>query len=261
MKSEFLNIAIEASRMAGKLILDLFHRDLEIVFKSDQSIVTDADLKADSLIKSIINKNFPSHDILSEESGRENHSSDYLWVIDPLDGSSNFSVRNPFFAVSIGLLREDRPLLGVVYSPFQDELFYAESNNGAYLNEEIISVDEKATLESSFIAFCNGRDLKSRKQIIKIYRELKLRNNRFRQIGAAALELCYVAAGRFGAFIMPGLNSWDVFAGALIVIEANGITTDFKNNSFNLASSNIIASSPSIHPILLDFVKDTSKKE
>ncbi|MFX0123933.1 MAG: inositol monophosphatase family protein [Candidatus Hodarchaeota archaeon] len=261
MTTDFLNIAIEASRKAGKLILDLFHRDIKIMIKGDQSITTEADLKSDSLIKNIIKENFPTHDILSEESGKENHSSDYLWVIDPLDGSTNFSVRNPFFAVSIGLVRKNQPLLGVVYSPFQDELFKAELNRGAYLNNKFITVNEEATLKNSFLAFCNGRDLNSRKKMIKIYEKLKIENNKVRQVGAAALELCYVASGRFGAFIMPGLNSWDVFAGALIVKEANGITTDFKNNPFTLTSSDIIASTPSIHPILLNFVKNTSKKD
>lgn len=257
MTCNFLDIAIEASQKAGKLILELFSRDIVVTIKSNQSIVTEADLKADSLIKNIIKESFPTHNILSEESGRDDHSSDYLWVVDPLDGSTNFSVKNPFFAVSIGLLRKSQPLIGVVYSPFQDELFTAEIDKGAYLNGQIITVDEEATLEKSFLAMCNGRDLHSRQQMIRIYKKLKIRNNKVRQVGAAALELCYVASGRFGAFIMPGLNSWDVFAGALIVKEAKGITTDFKNNSFNLTSSSIIASSSSIHPILLDFVKDT----
>ncbi len=257
MTNNFLKIATEAAKKAGKLLLELFKSKTEVTFKTDRSIVTEADLKADSLIKSLIESNFPQHSILSEESGRKNESSDYLWVIDPLDGSSNFTVRNPFFAVSIGLIHKNRPLIGVVYSPFQDELFFAESNKGAYLNKQIISVDKNATLDSSFLAFCNGRDLHSRDQIIKIYKELKVRNNRFRQIGAAALELCYVASGRFGAFVMPGVNAWDVIAGALIVKEADGIVTDFDNNPFRLRSSSIIASSPSIHESLFTIINNT----
>jgi len=254
MTTKFMNIAIESAQKAGKLILNLFHKDMAITTKLDQSILTEADLKADSLIKTIIQDNFPNHDIISEESGRENNPSAYLWVIDPLDGTTNFSVHNPFFAVSISLLRNTQALLGVVYSPFQNELFIAETNRGAYLNNKPISVNENGTLENSFLAYANGRDLNSRKQMVEIFKKLKVRNNKVRQVGAAALELCYVASGRFGAFLMPGLNAWDVFAGALIVKEAGGVVTDFQNKPLTLTSSDIIACSPSIHSILLDLI-------
>ncbi|MFW9905183.1 MAG: inositol monophosphatase family protein [Candidatus Thorarchaeota archaeon] len=254
MTNKFLDIAIESAQKAGKLILNLFHKDIKIMTKLDQSILTEADLKADSLIKNIIHKNFPSHDIFSEETGRENKSSDYLWLIDPLDGTTNFSVHNPFFAVSISLLQKNEPLLGVVYSPFLDELFIAETNRGAYLDNQPITINKKASIESSLLAYSNGRDIYSRKQMIRIFEKLKIRNNKVRQVGAVALELCYVASGRFGAFIMPGMNSWDVFAGALIVKEAGGIVTDFQNNSLTLTSSDMIACSPSIHPILLNII-------
>ena len=257
MTSHFLDIAIEAAKKAGKLLLELFNSKTDVTYKNDSSIVTEADLQADYLIIKLIESSFPQHSIISEESGRKDKVSDYLWVIDPLDGSTNFFVKNPFFAVSIGLIYKQQPLLGVIYSPFLDELFFAESNRGAYLNEQVISVNKNVTLESSFLAFCNGRDLHSRKQIVKIYRELKFRNNRVRQLGAAALELCYVASGRFGAFIMPSINVWDIIAGALIVKEASGIVTDFKNNPFNLTSSDIIASSPLIHNSLLKIISET----
>lgn len=254
MTTEFMDIAIESAQRAGKLILNLFHQDIEITTKLDSSILTEADLKADTLIKTIIQDSFPNHDILSEESGRENNRSEYLWVIDPLDGSTNFSVHNPFFAVSISLVSKNQPLLGVVYSPIQDELFTAESNRGAYLNNQSITVDKNRTLEDLFLAYANGRDLNSRKQMVEIFGKLKLLNNKIRQVGAAALELSYVASGRFGAFLMPGSNAWDVFAGALIVKEAGGVVTDFQNKPLTLNSSDIIACSPSIHPILLDII-------
>ncbi|MFX1516137.1 MAG: inositol monophosphatase family protein [Promethearchaeota archaeon] len=254
MISEFIDIAIESAQRAGKLILNLFHKDIEITTKLDRSILTEADLKADTLIKTIIQDYFPDHDILSEESGRENNPSDYLWVIDPLDGSTNFSVHNPFFAVSISLLHKDKPLIGVVYSPYQDELFTAEANRGAYLNNHPITVDENGTLEELFLAYANGRDINSRKKMVEVFGKLKLLNNKVRQVGAASLELCYVASGRFGAFLMPGLNAWDVFAGVLIVKEAGGVVTDFQNKPLILTSSDIIACSPSIHPILLDII-------
>ena len=260
MEQNFLDIAIEASQKAGKLLLDLFGSKTEKTFKFDRSIVTEADLKADALITNIIKENFPNHSLLSEESGEMSKSSDYLWVIDPLDGSTNFSVHNPFFAVSIGLLEKYKPLLGVVYSPVQDELFVATRNEGAKLNGRTITVNKEGVFETSFLAFCNGRDQHSRDQMIRIYGELKKKNNIVRQVGAASLELCYVAAGRFGSFIMPGINPWDVMAGALIVNEANGLTTDFKNNPFNIKSLNLIASSSStIHELLLQIIENALK--
>ncbi|MFX0211540.1 MAG: inositol monophosphatase family protein [Candidatus Hodarchaeota archaeon] len=171
MTSQFLHVAIEASRKAGKILLELFNKELKVSFKTDHSIVTEADLKAESIIINLVKDNFPRHSILSEESGKESQDSDYLWIIDPLDGSTNFFVRNPFFAVSIGLLHKHKPILGVVYAPIQDELFVAENNKGAYVNDKIITVDETATLEKSFLAFFNGRDLDSRKQMVRIYKE------------------------------------------------------------------------------------------
>lgn len=261
MEKSFLDIAIEAAKKAGELLLELFNTKTEITFKSDRSIVTKADLKADALITNLIEDVFPHHSILSEESGEKSKDLEYLWVIDPLDGSTNFSVHNPFFAVSIGLLYKYKPLLGVVYSPVQDELFVATRNSGAKLNNQTITVNKDAVFETSFLAYCNGRDQHSREEMIKIYGELKKQNNMFRQVGAASLELCYVAAGRFGSFIMPGINPWDVMAGALIVNEANGLTTDFENNPFNMKSLNIIASSSlSFHELLLQFIEKALKR-
>ncbi|UCE13254.1 MAG: inositol monophosphatase [Candidatus Heimdallarchaeota archaeon] len=255
MKQRFLDVATESAKKAGKILLEFYKKKPEITYKEDQSIVSEADLKADSIIKIQLERNFPDHSILSEESGEKMQESEYLWIIDPLDGSTNFSVHNPFFAVSIGLLHKLQPILGVIFSPIQNELFIAERNKGARLNNQLISVNKDATLDTSFLAFCNGRDLHSRQNMAKIFYELKLKNNYIRQVGAAALELCYVAAGRFGGFFMTGVNPWDVVAGALIVEEASGTVTDFTNNLFSVKSSDIIASSPSIHKPLLNIIQ------
>lgn len=257
MVRNFLNTATEAAKEAGKLLLDLYGTTTR-KFKRDQSVVTEADFEADKLITSIILDKFPSHSIFSEESGETIKDSDFLWIIDPLDGSTNFSVCNPFFAVSIGLLYKRQPMIGVVYSPIQKELFVAKKNEGAYLNDNLINVDMKATLEKSFLSFCNGRDSTSRKTMIQIYNRIKMKNNVIRHVGAPSLQLSYVASGRFGVFIMPGINSYDIAAGALIVQEANGTVTDFQNNPFTIDSSNILASSPSIHQTLSKILSQIS---
>ena len=218
------------------------------------SIVTEADITADKLIKNMILSNFPTHAVLSEESGLLNSNSEYLWVIDPLDGTTNFSVQNPFYAISIGLLHKKKPILGVVYSPIQNELFYAEVNNGAYMNDCLIKVDKDSKLEQSFISYSNGRDGKSRRKMIAIFKNIKIKNNVIRQVGAAALELCYVAMGRFSAFIMPGVNSWDVLAGNLIVKEAHGVTTDFNGKDFDIQATDLLAGSSTIHHSLIEII-------
>ncbi len=145
IRKESLSIAIKAVKEAGNELRKLYG-NTSISFKQDMSIVTEADITADKLIKNMILSNFPTHAVLSEESGLLNSNSEYLWVIDPLDGTTNFSVQNPFYAISIGLLHKKKPILGVVYSPIQNELFYAEVNNGAYMNDCLIKVDKDSKL-------------------------------------------------------------------------------------------------------------------
>ncbi|MHA1974534.1 MAG: inositol monophosphatase family protein [Candidatus Hodarchaeales archaeon] len=246
-EKKILEVAKEIARNTGKLLMDYYGKTHNVNHKSDSSIVTEADLVADRFIKKKIKEKFPQHSILSEESGRENHDSEIIWVIDPLDGTTNFSIYNPFFGVSIGVVRHEEPFIGVVYAPIQDELFYAQTGRGSMLNGKKIVVDNTKELDKDFISFCNGRDHKSRLQVTAIYRELKLKNNLIRQVGAAALELCYVAAGRTGGFFLPGVNAWDVMAGTLIVKEAGGIITDFSNNKFTIKAKNLIAAPEVVH--------------
>jgi myo-inositol-1(or 4)-monophosphatase len=253
MRKNYLKVAIKAAKEAGAKLLK-YYGNITYKIKNDRSVVTEADLKSDILIKQIIKSNFPNHSILSEESGMVDHNSDFLWIIDPLDGSTNFLVHNPFYCVSIGLLQKNHPIIGVVYSPIQDELFHAEIKHGAYLNGNAIEINRKVSLDSSFISFGNARDQYNRKKIIQIYKNIKIRNNFVRQVGAVALELCYVATGRFGAFLMPGINSWDILTGALIVNEAHGITTDFKGKLFNFHSTDILAAPSPIHKSLLEII-------
>ncbi len=253
IRKKSLSVAIKTVKEAGNE-LRKYYGNTSIIYKQDKSIVTEADIAADKLIKEIIISNFPTHAVLSEETGLLNSDSDYLWIIDPLDGTTNFSVQNPFFAISIGLLHKKKPILGVVYSPIQNELFYAEVNRGAYMNDSLIKVDKDSKLEKSFISYSNGRDDKSRRKMIKIFKNIKIKNNFIRQLGAVALELCYVAMGRFGAFLMPGINSWDVLAGNLIVKEARGVTTDFRGQDFDIQATDLVAGSSTIHHSLIEII-------
>ncbi|NIM45214.1 MAG: inositol monophosphatase, partial [Nitrososphaeria archaeon] len=230
--SKELRVATTAALKAGEMLMEHYGK-VHIKYKPDKSVVTEADIRSEETIKSILEKEFPRYSVLGEESGYIDRDSNYLWVVDPLDGTTNYKIRNPFFSVSIGLMHIKEPVLGVVYYPHQKEVFQAEKDKGAYLNDERIHVSGEDNIENSALTFCHGRDKESTETTIDIFRKLKRINHKVRQIGSASLELCYVACGRTEAFLMPGSNSWDVAAGALIVREAYGMVSDFSGEPFN----------------------------
>ncbi|MFW9855983.1 MAG: inositol monophosphatase family protein [Candidatus Thorarchaeota archaeon] len=181
-----------------------------------------------------------------------------MWAIDPLDGTTNYASQNPFYCVSIGLLVDQQPFLGAIYFPIQDELFYAKVGEGAFLNDKRIQVGSEVPLENAFLSYGNARDLRNRKIIAEIFPKLKIKSNKLRQVGSPALALCFVAAGRFSAFFMPGVNLWDLAAGIVIVKEANGKVTDFLNKPFSFHSTSIVAASPKVHSEILPFLTNTN---
>jgi len=233
-KSDELAVAIEAAKKAGKTLLSAYGEAI-VRYKANGSLVTDADTRA--------------------ESGFEDRKSDFVWLVDPLDGTTNFVVKNPFFAVSIGLAYRKQVIMGVVHYPFQDETFYAKRGEGAYLNQKPIKVSRCSKPETSVITFCHGRDRDSVAQIIEIFGRLKAMNNRVRQVGAASLELCYVASGRTDCFLMPGVNAWDVGAGAVIVREAEGKVTDLQNRPFNTKSNSVLAANQDLHKKMVGLLR------
>jgi myo-inositol-1(or 4)-monophosphatase len=248
-----LRIAREAAKEAGGLLLDLFGKT-EAVSKADRSLVTEADRKAEEGIRDRLRGAFPEYAFLGEEGGYEEGAGEYAWLVDPLDGTTNYVVRNPFFSVSIALAFRGDPILGVVYFPFCDELFSAEKGSGAFLGEERIHVSQGERLEETVLAFCNGRDRESVDRIVQIFGEMKPITNKFRQMGSASLELSFVACGRVDAFLMVGANSWDVAAGALLVREAGGVVTNFSGRPYRVTSREILASNGGVHGELLKIV-------
>jgi len=244
--SEDLDVAIEAALRAGELLMSRYGR-ARIRYKADRSIVTAADVESERLIRSAIEGAFKDDAVLGEEMGLRRGSDGRTWVIDPLDGSTNYSIGNPFFAVSIALLESDEPVLGVVNYPCQGELFCAESGSGARLNGKGIKVSDIRALGRSTLTFCHGRDSASVKGISEAFRRMKGVTSRTRQMGAASLELCYVACGRVDAFLMIGVNAWDVAAGSLIVEEAGGRITDLTGGRFTTRSTALLASNGRIH--------------
>ncbi len=249
MKGE-LAAARRAALAAGAVLMKHYGK-VDAEYKKDGSVVTKADRESEELIKSMLFRAFPGHSFLGEESGLDEKGSEFRWVVDPLDGTSNYSMKNPFFNVSIGLLKGGEPVLGVVFSPVQKELFSAVRGKGAFMNGKRIMVSGETGLSRSKVAFCHGKDKRSVEVISGVFHSMKSMNDTFRQLGSAALELAYVACGRLDAFLSAGTHPWDVAAGLLIVREAGGRVTDFSGKEYGMYSPDILATNGKVHRELM----------
>jgi len=252
MNKKIKKIAVLAAKNSGEILVkyfDKFDRG-SVMFKSGHEILTKADLASNKAIIKEVKKNFPDHQILSEETGDNKNKSDYLWIIDPLDGTTNFSIHNPLWAVSIGVAYKGKIILGVVYSPLLDELYIAELGEGATRNGKKIKVSK--TKKGSVInTFCHGSREKDIKRAVNYFSKQKLNDFDCRQMGSASIELAFTACGRVESIAIPGAHSWDVAAGVLLVREAGGKVTDFFNKKWSLKSEDMLASNSKIHKDLL----------
>jgi len=225
--------------------------------KSRHEVVTPADLASEKIILAALKKHFPRHHILSEEAGLiGNEPSDYLWVIDPLDGTTNFSMGNPLFSISVALVKNNQIILGVIYVPFLNELYLAEKGKPATLNNKKIRVSSVNKISQALLTFCHGNNLPSIKQATHIHYYFKTAAKDIRQIGSAAIELCWVARGKTEAIIIPGAYPWDVAAGTLIVRQAGGLVTDLSGRPWTLKSKGIIANNKKINNVLIRRIKN-----
>jgi myo-inositol-1(or 4)-monophosphatase len=243
---------------AGALLLKKFnHLTLkDISFKDRYEIVTKLDFESEKIILDAIKKQFPSYSIVSEEAGFIDNKSDYLWIVDPLDGSTNYKIGSPLFAVIVALAHKGKIQFGISYAPALGEFYEAELGHGAKLNNRRLHVSKTDKLVESINLYCHGNTRHDVERAVKIYNKLKLTGRDCRQIGCAALEFGFVAAGRTESILIPGANLWDVAAGALMVSEAGGRVTDFKGNAWTTESKNIIASNGLIHKNLINTIKN-----
>lgn len=241
---------------AGRILLHYFNKPHQIEVKLGAGIVTEADKAAESyLVKEILRK-FPESSIITEETGKYLGSPDLLWVIDPLDGTSNYAHGFPWFCVSIGVYKEGKPFIGGIYQPVIKEFFYAEQGKGSYLNGKKIRVSRTSKLEDSLLG--TGFYYSKKKQLaeeMKIFHRLNEKALAVRRPGSAALDLACVAAGRFDGFWERGLSSWDVAAGMLLVQEAGGKITDYSGRKTDLFGSEIVASNRILHGELVKAIK------
>jgi myo-inositol-1(or 4)-monophosphatase len=224
------------------------------------NLVTEADLAAEKLIISRITEAFPGHTILAEETAASAEAAEDMWVIDPLDGTNNFAHSFPFFCVSIAYCRSGEPVVGVVYDPLRDELFSAERGKGAFLNDRPIRVSSGSDLGESVLAtgffYDRGDMMRRTLQQIQTFFEKPIRG--IRRTGSAALDQCYVAAGRLDGFWELRLSPWDYAAGALIIAEAGGRMTSIEGKPFDLFMRNVLASNGRIHVDMLSVVSGVS---
>lgn len=252
-----LNIAVRAARVAGKVIVRAFEQldKVEIESKGTNDFVTNVDISAEEAIVETIRKSYPDHTIIGEECGLlKGNNDDYQWIIDPLDGTTNFIKGIPHFAVSIALKVKGKLDQAVIYDPIRGELFTASRGKGAQLNNFRIRVKQHKDLAGTIIA--TGFPFKHKQHTnayLDMFKTLFTKTADMRRAGSAALDLAYVAAGRVDGFFEIGLKPWDTAAGELLIIEAGGLVTDFTGGHNHQTSGNIVASSPRL---LKEILKD-----
>jgi len=256
MTEAFLETAVAVAREAGALLRERFGRPHDVRFKGTVDLVTEADKGAEALIAERLRAAFPDHRLLGEEGARGapdagGASSPYGWIVDPLDGTTNFAHGLPHFAVSIALEHAGTPLVGAVYDPIRDELFAAARGKGATRNGEALRVSAADELVRSLLATGFSYDLAERASQARAWRALLTQVRSIRQTGSAALNLCYVAAGRLDGYWERPLQPWDVAAGALIVTEAGGQVTDLAGDPFRPYGHEVLATNGRLHPALL----------
>jgi len=250
---KFIQVGTEAARGAGLLIRERFNTDFAVTHKGAINLVTEVDLAAEEFIVSRIRKDFPKHSILAEEGHSRAPRDSISWIIDPLDGTTNFAHGYPVFSVSIGLEIDGEVVWGVVFDPMRNELYTARRGNGSFCDDVPLCVSKVETLSASLLATGFPYDIRTSKQNnLDNFCAFALRSHGVRRSGSAALDLCNVAAGRLDGFWELKLNPWDCAAGYLMVREAGGIVTNFHGQPGSIYEREVIASNGLIHSEMIN---------
>ncbi len=256
-----LQTAVEAARAAGQILVERLSGPRDITVKGIRDIVTDADLAAERAIVECLHARFPDHGILTEEAGLDNaRHSEYLWIIDPLDGTTNYSRRHPCFSTAIGLSHRGQMVLGVVYDPLNERLFQAERGSGATLNGQPLRVSDTGSLNATIAALDWAHKQEERERIVRILTGVAPRVGTLRALGSAALAVCYVAAGWVDAYFHLTISAWDVAAAGLIVEEAGGTLTDLDGHPWELSTTRLLVSNGRVHEGLLALINQSEQR-
>lgn len=253
MISDIIKIAQEA----GEIIRNAHGTRFTIEIKSNnlKNLVTEIDKKSEQTIIDFIKKKYPFHNILSEEGGETKSSSDYLWVIDPLDGTTNFAHGLPIFSVSIGLQYKNETIAGVVYDVMRDVIYSAEKGSGSFENNKKVSVNSNENIEESLLVTGFPYNVSENpEKVFERFIEMLKVARAVRRLGSAAIDFCYVAAGVFDGFWEVHLNPWDICAGKLIVEEAGGKVTDFYGNPISIFNKTILSTNGKIHNKMIELL-------
>lgn len=250
---KFLTVARTLALKAGGIQKRACGKKFKIDFKGSgtNDLVTEIDKKCEAMITKELAKAFPDHGILGEEGAKKNSGHDFTWIIDPVDGTTNFAHGHPYFAVSIGLAYQGAPIIGVVYAPLLNELYSAAQGQGAYLNDKKITVSITKKLQFSLLS--TGFTYKRRGINLPNFEHFLYNTQGIRRGGAASIDLCYVAAGRIDGYWELGLKPWDITAGVCILKEAGGRTTSMAGQKLDLYAKNILATNGKIHKEMLSF--------
>lgn len=262
MRKQYLKTAVKAAKRAGKIVRDGFYRVKNIEFKSFANPVTEFDKAAEVSIVNTVLKRYPDHSILTEEALTREGSADVKWVIDPLDGTVNFTHQIPFICVSIGVEQKGEIIAAVIYNPILEELYTAVKGEGAYLKvpgrkAERLKVSETSDKQRSLYVTGFPYEREGRHDyLLEPLRSINIECTGFRRLGSAAIDLAYVARGSFEGFYEENLKPWDTAAGKLLVEEAGGMLTDYRGEPYSIYSKTIIASNKKVHDSLLNYVRN-----
>jgi len=245
---------IEISKQAGSLIRDGFGKFVQIEFKSNESnLVTEIDKSSEKMIIDFIKKKYPSHSIIAEEGGGVKNDSEYIWVVDPLDGTTNFAHGLPIFSVSIGFQKNNETIAGVVYDVMRNILYSAQLGEGAFADSEQIKVSSTDSLKHSLLVTGFPYNVvENPAGAFERFTALTKNARGIRRLGSAAIDFCYLASGVFDGFWEVYLHPWDICAGKLIAEEAGALVTDFDGNIIDIYSKKILASNNRIHDQIID---------
>jgi myo-inositol-1(or 4)-monophosphatase len=260
MGNQFLEAAVETALEAGSILLSEFDHPAKISYKGEVDIVTQADRRSEEAIVGRLRTYFPKHTIVAEEGSGQEGDPGYRWIVDPLDGTTNFAHGYPCFAVSIGFEVAGELQVGVIYQPITKELFTASRGDGAYLNEKQIRVSSIDHLSTSLLATGFPSTKRARNPNIHYYWNFTLRSHGVRRDGSAALDLASVACGRFDGFWEFGLHPWDTAAGVLLVREAGGVVTSFSGQPYRPGDYETLASNGRIHTELRQVGADVEQR-
>jgi myo-inositol-1(or 4)-monophosphatase len=249
---------IKIAKEAGAVVKEGFGTNFNIEYKTNESnLVTAIDKASEKLITEFIKKSYPSHGILAEEGGEIKSTSEYVWVVDPIDGTTNFAHGLPIFSVSIGVQKKGKTIAGVVYDVMNDIVYSTELGGGSFANGKKLSVNKNDKLSHAVLVTGFPYNIADNPEnALEKFSALTKASRAVRRLGSAAIDLCYVARGVFDGFWEVQLHPWDMCAGKLIVEEAGGLVTDFKGKDIDIFSQKILATNGKIHKVMIEFLEN-----